>query len=103
MCGHRFREERPEEAKRYIRGYLRGARAYHDAVEHGINREDVVSLFAAPGDLSKTEHNLVGLNPDGLINTEALQDEVSWLREEGFLTQPIPLEQIVVQSYGADA
>ena len=103
MFSHRFREERPEEAGRYVRGYLRGARAYHDAVEHGINREEVVSLFAGPGDISGTEHNLVGVNPDGLINTEALQDEVRWLRDEGFLAQPIPLEQIVVHSYVEDA
>ena len=103
MFSHRFREERPEEATRYVRGYLRGARAYHDAVEHGINREQVVSLFVDPGDAPETEHNLVGLNPDGFINTEALQDEVRWLREEGFLTRPIPLEQIVVHSYIEDA
>lgn len=103
MFSHRFREERPEEARRYVRAYLRGARAYHDAVEHGIDREKVLSLFTDPKDPSGTEHNLVGVNPDGFINAEALQDEISWLRREGFLTQPIPLEQIVVHSYVEDA
>ena len=102
MFSHRFREERPEEAGRYVHGYLRGARVYHDALEHEINREKVMSLIAG-GDVSEdslqTAHNPVGVNPDGFIDTEALQEEVRWFKEEGFLTQPVPLEQIVVHSY----
>ena len=106
MFSHRLREERPEEAGLYVRGYLRGARAYHDAVEHGIDREKVMSLFtdeALSGEPLGTGHNLVGVNPDGFIDTEALQEEVRWLRDEGFLTQPIPLDQIIVHSYLEDA
>ena len=106
MFSHKFRQERPEEAGRYVRGYLRGARAYHDAVEHGVNREEVLSLFTGvdvSGDTLEEGHNLVGVNPDGLIDINALQEDVDWFQEEGFLTQPVPLDQIVVHGYVEEA
>ena len=103
IFGHRFRSEHPEAASRYVRAYLRGARAYHDAFEHGIERHEIIKVLAAEArtteDTIANQMNPMGLNPDGYINMESVTADLRWLEEEGVLPRQVPVDQIVDHSY----
>ena len=107
IFGDRFRSERPDAARRYVRAYLRGARAYHDAFEHGVERDEIVTVLAAEARTSEdtvaNKMNPMGLNPDGYINMATVADDLRWLEQEGVLPRPVPVDQIVDHSYLEDA
>ena len=106
IFSHHFRSERPEEARRYVRGYLRGVRAYHDAFEHGIERDEIIKVLAEQAHATEdsiANQNPVGLNPDGYVNMESVTADLRWLEEEGVLPRQVPVDQIVDHSYLDDA
>ena len=97
----------PEEARRYMRAYLRGARAYHDAFEHGIQHDEITKVLAvearATEDTIENQMNPMALNPDGYINMESVTDDLRWLEQEGVLPRHVPVDQIVDHSYVENA
>lgn len=103
MFSHRFNTERSDEAQRYVVAHLQGVRDYHNAFEHGINRDEVIDILADLGDLSReiVDNELVpsAMNPDGYINVEAIEADVQWYTEEGVLPEPIPVNKFVDHGY----
>ena len=107
IFSHHFRSERPEEARGYMRAYLRGVRAYHDAFERGIERDEIIKVLAvearATEDTIANQMNPMGLNPDGYINMESVTDDLRWLEQDGVLPRHVPVDQIVDHSYVENA
>jgi len=103
MFSHRFYTARPDEAQRYVVAHLQGVRDYHNAFEHGINRDEVIDILANQGGLSRemvaNEVVPLAMNPDGYMNVEALGEDLEWYIGEGTLPAPIPLDQFVDHRY----
>ncbi len=102
----RFHAERSDEGSRYVRAYLRGARDYYGAFERGVNRDEVVRVLAAEAHTSEAIVNEmipIGLNPDGYIDADSVSQDLQWFHDEGLLTQPVPIEEVVVSTYVDDA
>ena len=103
MFSHRFYTERPDEAQRYVVAHLQGVRDYHNAFEHGINRDEVIGILANLGGLSReivaNEMVPLAMNPDGYMNVEALGEDLEWYIGEGTLPAPIPLDRFVDHRY----
>ncbi len=103
MFGHRFYTERPDEAQRYVVAHLQGVRDYHNAFEHGINRDEVIDILANQGGLSRemvaNEIVPLAMNPDGYMNIESIGEDLQWYIEEGALPAPIAMDQFVDHRY----
>jgi ABC-type nitrate/sulfonate/bicarbonate transport system substrate-binding protein len=103
MFGHRFWTTRGEDAARYLVGYLRGARDYSAAFEQNVDREAVLQTLAEqsgyPLDTVREEMVPDFIDPDGRLNVAAIAQELSWFEQQGLLPQPIPLDQVVNQSF----
>ena len=102
----RFHAERSDEGSRYVRAYLRGARDYYDAFEHGVNRDEVVRVLAAEAQTSDAIVNEmipIGLDPDGYIDADSVAEDLRWFQDEGLLTHHVPIDQVIVSTYVDDA
>lgn len=103
MFGHRFWTTRPDEAVRYIAGYLRGARDYHAAFEQNVDYDTVIQTLADQSgysvDTVRMEMVPDFIDPDGRLNVEAIAQELRWFEDQNLLPQPIELDQIVNESF----
>ena len=101
-----FHEERSDEGSRYVRAYLRGARDYYNAFEHDVYRDEVVRVLAAEAQTSEAIVNEmipIGLDPDGYLDADSVSKDLRWFQDEGLLTEPVPIDQVVVSTYVDDA
>ncbi|SDH51057.1 ABC transporter substrate-binding protein [Pseudonocardia oroxyli] len=96
LYGERFAAEQPEVADRFMRAYLRGVRAYNDAIGpdgklSGPNAPKVIEVLAertqVPAD---TLRAIVvnGVDPSGEPNSASLQKDLDFFRQGGWLTNP---------------
>jgi NitT/TauT family transport system substrate-binding protein len=103
MLGYAFWSQRPDEARRYVTAYLRGARDYYGAFELGVDRDAVVDILAkqagASRELVANEMTPLGINPDGRINVADVAADLTWYQDEGLLPQPIPIERVIDHQY----
>jgi ABC-type nitrate/sulfonate/bicarbonate transport system substrate-binding protein len=102
MFSHRFRTERRDEAQRYTTAYLAGLREYYNAFEHGINRDAIVAALAEQcGDAREVVEATppAGVNPDGRLNIEGIEEELRWYQDGGFLAKTIKVEGLVDYSF----
>lgn len=103
MFSHKFRSERPEQAKKYMLAYLKGVRDYYGAFEEGVGRDAVLEALANQTgytrDALATDMTPMGLDPNGYLNTESLANDLTWLEQQKVLPTPIPLEGVVDHSY----
>ncbi len=86
----RFATQRPDVARRWAVGYLRGVRDYMDAMEQGRDRDGVIGTLAQlsgfdPAILAKAGY--FPIRRDGHVNAEALQAMLDWLVERGYVPQ----------------
>lgn len=102
MFSHRFRTERRDEAQRYATAYLAGLREYYNAFEHGINRDAIIAVLAEQcGDSREVVEATppAGVNPDGRLNVEGIEEELRWYQDGGFLPSTIKVEGLVDYSF----
>ncbi|MBM2809446.1 MAG: transporter, substrate-binding protein, aliphatic sulfonates family [Chloroflexi bacterium] len=102
VFGHRFRTERPDEAQRYIVAYLQGLRDYYDAFENGVNRDTIIDVLSAEcGDPRAVVEATIpaGVNPDGYLNVDAIEHDLRWYQDGGFLSDSVPLDGLIDHSY----
>jgi ABC-type nitrate/sulfonate/bicarbonate transport system substrate-binding protein len=99
MFGHPFWSTRPDEARRYIAAYLRGARDYYGAFELGIDHEAVVDVLAreAGADRGMVANDMapLGINPDGYLNVEDIAADLGWYQEQDLLDQNVSIDGVV--------
>jgi NitT/TauT family transport system substrate-binding protein len=102
MFSHRFRNERPDEAQRYVVAHIRALREYYDAFERGINRDRVIDVLAEQcGDSrSVVEETMpAGVNPDGYLNVAGIAHDLQWYQAGGFLPTTLSVERCVDHRY----
>ncbi len=98
MFGYDFWSQRPDEARRFVAAYLRGARDYYGAFELGVDRDAIVDVLARQAGASRAlvnEMTPLGINPDGRINVPDVAADLTWYQDEGLLPQPIPIERVI--------
>jgi hypothetical protein len=90
-------------ATRWMVAYLKGIRDYNDAFVNGRNREEIVGILEKVrvvtdrGLLEK--FGLTGLNPNGYVHRQSLQDMHDFFVRKGTITQPVALDDLVDDSF----
>lgn len=102
MLSHQFRTERRDEAQRFVLGYLKGLREYYDAFEHGINRDTIIDALAEQSGDSRSVVEVTppaGLDPNGRLAVDGIEEELRWYQEGGFLPRTITLQSVIDYSF----
>jgi NitT/TauT family transport system substrate-binding protein len=102
MFGPTLRLDRRDLTVSYLTAYLRGARDYYDAFEHGKDRDSIIQILAEQAGVSAesvAKASPLGFDPDGYLNVEGIAADLAWMKEAGSLPQTVPLEGVVDQSY----
>ena len=109
--GSAFIEKRRDVALRYMRVFLRGVRAYNDAIVDGRldnpRGEKVIDALADNIPLSDKAlyRRLIApaCDPDGNVNVASLQEDVDFFRRNGDVQSPIDLTQALDTSFARAA
>jgi ABC-type nitrate/sulfonate/bicarbonate transport system substrate-binding protein len=107
IYGQRFAEEQPEAAKRWMAAYLRGTRAYTDAVVAGTGRAAIEAILAAhtpvkdPALYAKMAPT--GFDPNGRLEVQSLEADQDWFMQLGLQQRRADLGQIIDYRYVDDA
>jgi ABC-type nitrate/sulfonate/bicarbonate transport system substrate-binding protein len=98
-----FVQERPDVARRFMLGYVQAVRAYNDAFFKGMNKAEIVDILVKHTNLKDAAlyDQIIppGLNPDGAIGLQSLQDDVAWYRRKGVVQDDLDLSRVVDNQY----
>jgi len=104
IYGPEFAAKQPEVAKRWMVGYLKGVRAYLDAVDGGGNKDEVFNAlkkhatgFNDPAALAGVVYP--GFSPDGYLNLQTIQSSIDWYAEKGLLKAKPKVSDLVDYQY----
>ncbi|MBX5493483.1 MAG: ABC transporter substrate-binding protein [Chloroflexi bacterium] len=98
MYSEQFAQQR-DAATRWMVAYLKAARDYNDAFVANRNREEIVRILEKVGVV--TDRRLLekfaytGINPNGYVNRESLQEMHDYFLRRGTLPQPVPLDELI--------
>jgi len=102
MYSEQFAAQR-DPATRWMIAYLKGVRDYNDAFFAGINTEDTIRVLEKVGvitDRAALERTgLGGLNPNGYVNRQNLQQMHDYYVRKGSITQPVALDDLIDDSF----
>jgi len=94
---------RTEAARRLVLGYVRGVRDFNDALVRKINAEPVIKILTETTSLKDPAlwQKIVpsGLDPDGYLNVESLDESQHWYLDRGLIRARVDLSQVVDQSF----
>ena len=102
-----FIKANPDAARRFMRAYLRAIRDYNDVLKEGRivgpGADEVIAILTEYTNVKDaaiykaiTSH---GTNPDGKINVASLKTDLKFFMEEGEITAPVTVEQVVDTSF----
>lgn len=102
-----FAKKRPDEAKRFMRAYIRAVRFYNGALKDGKfdgpNADEVIAILSESTPIkSKEIYKMItptGMNPDGRVNKQSLVYDLVFYTEQGLVKGPIKIEDVVDDSF----
>lgn len=102
MYGPNLLEKDPEVGERMLRAFVRGSRAYEDAVSKGTDRARIVGLLQQPLNLPPPLFNtlqeqggLAYFNPDGTVDASPLQPILDYWVKTGAVQPGFDLSLLV--------
>jgi NitT/TauT family transport system substrate-binding protein len=98
----KFAQERPDVARGWAVGYLKGVRDYMDALEYGRDRETIIALLAQSAHIDPRIVEKAGYFPvrrDGHVNLDGMQTMLDWLVEHGYVTQKPEVAPLIDNSF----
>jgi NitT/TauT family transport system substrate-binding protein len=107
--GEKFLQEKPELARRFMRAYLRGVRAYNDTLKEGRVQASATDMVALMVKYFKLTPELVtkmyapAVDPNGMIQVKSMQKDLDFFREQGWVKQPIDLTNVIDMSIAEKA
>jgi hypothetical protein len=106
VFGSRLVNEQQEVGVRWVTAYLEGVRDYYAGIlKHGTGRPDAVSILTTWTPIADpTLYDTMGLpflDPNGELSLESLMDELRFFREQGLVTGPVEVEQVVESGFAA--
>jgi len=103
IYSQKFAEEQPEAANRWMVAYLKGNRAYLDAVTKGTDRDDINSILArhtAVKDLSLLAKIApTGFDPNGRLELRSLEADQDWFLKLGLQQARADLGKVIDYRY----
>jgi NitT/TauT family transport system substrate-binding protein len=108
VFGPRLVNDQQEVGVRWVTAYLKGVRDYYAGMlKHGSGRPDVVSILTRWTPVADpTLYDSMGLpfiDSNGEVSLESLADELRFFREQGQVTGPVEVEQVVDNGFVASA
>lgn len=95
--------ENKEEGIAFMAAYLKAVQDYEKAFVLGIDKNEIVSLLKKyikiDNDRLWTSMIPVGLNLKGFLDINALEEDLNWYQENGFVSQRPDLNQIIDNSF----
>jgi len=91
-----------EVATRWMTAYLRGSRDYNDAFVKGVHRQQTVDTLASAISVQPKlfeSMSFTHIDPNGKLNLAAMENQVQWSVEMGYLPTPVDLANIVDTSF----
>ena len=103
-----FARKRPEAARSFMVAYVRGIRAFHDALrEGGEKKNEMVRIMIKHTNLKDPEVyrdiEWSNLNPDGAVNVKSVADQQDFFVKLGRVEKPVPIEKVVDNSFADHA
>lgn len=105
----RFAVERKDTALRFMRGWLRGARAMSDAIEDGrISPRAEKALAVLSKELNMPRDILLAVymnavDADGGLSRESMDKDYAFFRAQGWVTEPVDLDKVIDLSFAKAA
>ena len=106
-----FIQNRPDAAHRFMRAYLRGVRAYNDAIVNGHlagpRGEEIAAIFAEKIPLKDNAlyRTLIApaCDPDGKLQVRSLAEDLEFFRKSGDIESKVTLDQALDTSFAEQA
>jgi NitT/TauT family transport system substrate-binding protein len=112
LFGDKFRKERSDVARRFMRAFLRAAREYNDAIENGRWRnnaksDELTAIFAKrtgqPVELIRAITPPAS-DPDGRIKLDSVRKDLAFFKQQGEVTNAaLTVEQCIDMSFAEAA
>jgi NitT/TauT family transport system substrate-binding protein len=103
IYGQKFAEEQPEVAKRWMVAYLKGVRAYLDAVTKGTDRDGINAILAkytAVKDVALLAKMApTGFDPNGRMEIKSLESDQDWFLKLGLQPARADLAKVIDYRY----
>ena len=103
IYGQKFAEEQPEVAKRWMVAYLKGTRAYLDAVTKGTDRDGINAILAkytAVKDVALLAKMApTGFDPNGRMEIKSLESDQDWFLKLGLQPARADLAKVIDYRY----
>ncbi len=95
----KFVDERPEVAQRYMVAYMKGVRAYHDAMFDGVNKDAIVKLLMEADNI-KDAKLITGTVPITVdqnltVNKDAIVTDQDWYAAHGYVKTKIDVDKVI--------
>jgi NitT/TauT family transport system substrate-binding protein len=102
-----FVTNRPDVAKKFMRAYIRAVRFYNGALKDGHlagpNADEVISILTEYTRIKDPKiYRAVtptGMNPDGLVNVDAIASEEAFYAEQGLIKGNIDVKSMIDHSF----
>lgn len=105
VYGEKFSKNR-KVAEAFMRGYMRGVRAYNDAFRKGVDKDKVIKIIA---DQTKNSVDVIaksfppGLDPNQRVTLTAFEAYQSFYAEQGLVRKPIDVKLLIDPSFAEAA
>ena len=103
IYSQQFTQEQPEAAKRWMAAYLKGTRAYLDAVTKGTDRDGINAILAkhtAVKDLALLAKIApTGFDPNGRMEIKSLEADQDWFLKLGLQQGRADLGKVIDYQY----
>jgi NitT/TauT family transport system substrate-binding protein len=87
--------------------YLKGVRFYNDALSGKIPRKELIDILVKHTSVKNPalydKMALPGLDPNGKLNVQGMEDDMQWFLAEGRMKAPVDIKKIVNTSYVDEA
>jgi NitT/TauT family transport system substrate-binding protein len=106
-----FIKAHPDEARRFMRAYIQGARDYNDAIVGtrlaGPKGEEMISILTRYSLVTDPAVHrsltAVNIDPDGKLNVASLKEDVDIFRKEGLIEVPVDVDKVIDTSFAENA
>ena len=107
LYGEEFALRRLDEARRFMRAYIRAVRFYNDALKNGrldgAASDEVIAILSEATPIKSREiYKLItptGMNPDGRVNKASLLYDLAFYREQGLIKGSVDLDDVIEGSF----
>jgi NitT/TauT family transport system substrate-binding protein len=99
LFGPGFADGRTDVAKRFAKGWVRGARDFESARTKSVDREEIIAIlqkYTALKDRALYDTMpWASINPDGRVNGEAVAAAQDWFAAHGYVSRPVDLGAVL--------